>query len=118
MKSFIPEEDTHEFNEFLASQGLEGIAVVGQQDVDQMLASVDQQMGNVEQNFEDIDSWIINAVFYLSIVRLTLEIIQQYIYQYIKCVKRILFCLAKIPVTLEEPFHTDCGIALWYNILV
>lgn len=56
MKSFIPEEDTHEFNEFLASQGLEGTAVVGQQNVDQMLASIDQEMGNVEQNFENIDS--------------------------------------------------------------
>ena len=56
MKSFIPEEDTHEFNEFLASQGLEGTAVAGLQDVDQMLASIDQEMGNVEQNFEHIDS--------------------------------------------------------------
>ena len=56
MKSFIPEEDTHEFNEFLTSQGLEGIVIVGQQDVDQMLASIDQEMGNVEQNFEHIDS--------------------------------------------------------------
>jgi len=56
MKSFIPEEDTHEFNKFLTSQGLEGTAAVGQQDVDQMLASIDQEMGNVEQNFEHIDS--------------------------------------------------------------
>ena len=56
MKSFIPEEDTHEFNEFLASQGLEGTAAASQQDVDQMLASVDKEMGNVEQNFEHIDS--------------------------------------------------------------
>ena len=56
MKSFIPEEDTHEFNEFLTSQGLEGIITAGQQDVDQMLASIDQEMGNVEQNFEHIDS--------------------------------------------------------------
>lgn len=63
MKSFIPEEDTHEFNEFLTSQGLEGIITAGQQDVDQMLASIDQEMGNVEQNFEHIDSWIIMHIF-------------------------------------------------------
>ena len=56
MKSFIPEEDTHEFNEFLKSQGLEEITIAGQQDVDQMLASIDQEMGNVEQNLEHIDS--------------------------------------------------------------
>ena len=56
MKSFIPEEDTHQFHEFLTSQGLEGTAIAGQQDVDQMLASIDQEMGNVEQNFEHIDS--------------------------------------------------------------
>ena len=56
MKSFIPEEDTHEFNEFLVSQGIEETAPAGQQDVDQMLASIDQEMGNVEQDFEHIDS--------------------------------------------------------------
>ena len=56
MKSFIPEEDTHEFNEFLTSQGLEGTAPTSQQDLDEMLATVDQEMGNVEQNFEHIDS--------------------------------------------------------------
>jgi len=59
MTSFIPEEDNQEFNEFLASQGLVGGAsssTPGEQDLDQMLAGIDQEMQTVEQNFEHIDT--------------------------------------------------------------
>ena len=58
MKSFIPEEDNQEFNEFLSSQGLMGAfsSSPGEQDLDQMLAGIDQEMQTVEQNFEHIDT--------------------------------------------------------------
>ena len=59
MTSFIPEEDNQEFNDFLTSQGLVGASsssTPGEQDLDQMLAGIDQEMQTVEQNFEHIDT--------------------------------------------------------------